>query len=192
MPTPESFNWSATTEVDHLTHARALSPDDLRAMIKTYDWAHYPDVVLGWAMAQKGIDLCSAMAAFFNGGPERFNYMPKGHVPEAHRGAARVLDNICLRINSGFYLVYPGHGPKCRDKLIKWLDYQNIDRAEGRRGRWILDERILEPMLKDALRFDRSSEVDRYQKPSLWRDLLSPILSLGVDRRLLKHKPPRG
>ncbi len=191
MPTPELFNWSATTEVDHLTQARALSPDDLRAMVKTYDWAHYPDVVLGWAMAQKGIDLCSAMSAFFNGEPERFNYMPKGHVPETHRGAARVLDNICLRINSGFYLVYPGYAPKCRDKLIKWLDYQNTDRAEGRRGRWILDERTLEPMLKDALRIDRSAEADLYQKPSLWRDLLSPILSLGVDRRLLKHKPPR-
>ena len=105
MPKPASFNWSASTEVDHLAQARALSPDDLRVMVKTYDWSYYPDAVLGWAMAQKGIDLCSAMTVFFNGEPERFNYMPKRHVPEAHRGAARVLDNICLRINSGFYLV---------------------------------------------------------------------------------------
>ncbi|SFN36788.1 hypothetical protein SAMN04487859_101189 [Roseovarius lutimaris] len=192
MPPRDTFNWSDTSEVAHLAQVRALSPDDLRAMIRTYDWSHYPEAVLGWAMAQKGIDLCSAMVAFFNGEPERFNYMPKHHVPEAYRGAARVLDNICLRINSGFYLIYPGEDTECRDTLMKWLEYQNSDRKEGRRGRWILDERILEPMLKDALRLDRASEADRYQKPSLWRDLLSPILSLGVDRRLLKHKPPRG
>ncbi|WP_300547050.1 hypothetical protein [Roseovarius sp.] len=191
MPTPDTFNWATSSDADHLREARSLSPQDLCGLIRTYDWSHYPEPVLGWAMAQKGIDLCSALTAFFNGEPERFNYMPKRHVPDTHRGAARLLDNICVRINSGFYLVYPGHEPDSRGKLLKWLEFQNTDRNEGRCGRWILDERILEPMLKDGLRFDRGTEAQRFKKPSLWRDLLSPVLELGVNRDLLKHKPPR-
>ena len=139
-------------------------------------------------MAQRGIDLCTALSVFFNGDPGRFNYMPKPHVPEPYRGVARVLDNICLRVNSGFYLIYPGKLPCCQHRLSKWLSYQQADRDEGRRGRWMLDERILEPMLQDDLRLPRDQAPVNKPRPSLWRDLLSPLIGLGVDRDVLKYK----
>ena len=167
---------------------KSLDPERRKAALCAYDWAHYPEPVLGWAMAQRGVELATALRVFFNGGPERFNYIPKREVSEAYRGATRVLDNICLRINSGFYLVYPGREPACGKELHRWLTYQQADRDEDRRGRWILDEEILEPMLHDALRAAPGAETKKHKKTSLLRDLLSPVVGLGVDRDVLKYR----
>ncbi len=101
------------------------------------------------------------------------------------------VDNICLRVNSGFYLIYPGKTPCCQARLSAWLGFQQADRAEGRRGRWMLDERILAPMLEDDLRLPRDQSPKDKPRQSLWRDLLSPIIGLGVDRDVLKYKDPR-
>ena len=103
-------------------------------------------------MAQKCIDLGTALTVFFNGDPERFNYIHKREVPEHFQDAARVLDNICLRVNSGFYLGSPGQKMRSRDRLEKWLRYQKADRNEGRRGRWILDEQIIDRMQSETAR----------------------------------------
>jgi hypothetical protein len=111
-------------------------------------------------------------------------------VPAQYRGVARVLDNICLRVNSGFYLIYPGETPRHQARLSTWLGYQQADRAEERRGRWMLDERVLAPMLQDDLRLPRDLATAGKPRPSLWRDLLSPIIGLGVDRDILKYKDP--
>ncbi|MFU8777071.1 MAG: hypothetical protein ACNA7M_05310 [Roseovarius sp.] len=186
-----SFDWSANPVPHQIEHLRALSPEALCVALAGYDWTRDPEPVLGWAMAQLGIDLCTALAVFFNGDPGRFNYMPKAHVPDNYLGVARVLDNICLRVNSGFYLIHPGESPCCKARLSTWLGYQGADRAEGRRGRWILDERILAPMLQGDLRLPRDQERVDNPRPSLWRDLLSPIIGLGVDRDILKYKGPR-
>ncbi|EAQ26737.1 MULTISPECIES: hypothetical protein [unclassified Roseovarius] len=191
MPQPGPFDWSVSTAADQIAHLRSLSGEAFREALCAYDWCLLPEPVLGWAMAQREIDLCSALAVFFNGEPARFNYMPKSHVPGDLRGVARVLDNICLRINSGFYLVYPGQSPRCQAKLSTWLTYQQADRSEGRRGRWMLDERILAPMLQNDLRLPPDLAPVKAARPSLWRDLLSPIIGLGVDRDILKYKEPR-
>jgi hypothetical protein len=144
-------------------------------------------------MAQKGIDLGTAVEVFFNGEPERFNYMRKHDVPKEFRGAARVLDNICLRVNSGFYLAYPNQDVTARKRVNRWLDYQQSDRDEGRKGRWILDERILNTLLEDTLKLDNPSYQDAfYDQPSLLRDLLSPIMELGIPRRLKRAMPKHG
>jgi hypothetical protein len=185
------FDWSTSSAAQQVDHIRSLPREALRGALSVYDWSQHPESVLGWAMAQRDIDLGTALTVFFNGGPARFNYMPKSHVPTDYRGVARVLDNICLRVNSGFYLVYPGQGERCQATLSKWLTYQEADRDEGRRGRWILDERILDPMLGDSLRLHKDTAADKRTHVSLWRDLFSPILGLGVDRNLLKYKGPR-
>lgn len=185
------FDWSTSSAAQQIDHMRSLPREALRDALSVYDWSQHPESALGWAMAQRDIDLGTALVVFFNGEPARFNYMPKTHVPGDYRGVARVLDNICLRVNSGFYLVYPGQGQSCHATLSKWLIYQEADRAEGRRGRWILDERILEPMLGDVLRLPKGTAAEKRPHPSLWRELLSPIVALGVDRNLLKHKGPR-
>jgi hypothetical protein len=130
-----SYDWSNGTPEDHQSIARRANPQELCLLARSYDWRLYPEDVLGWIMAQKCIDLQSALTAFLNGGPERFNYMPKRDVPEHHRASARVLDNICLRVNSGFYLINPGQTLGEEARLFRWLKYQEADRTEGRRGR---------------------------------------------------------
>ncbi|WP_397542249.1 hypothetical protein [Roseovarius salis] len=133
---------------EQLSIARAATPEELRRLARCYDWSTHPETVLGWIMAQKVVDIGTALTVFFNGGPERFNYMSKREVPQAHRGAARVLDNICLRVNCGFYRVRAGQKVDRRARIDRWIAYQQADREEGRRGRWILDEGIVEEALK--------------------------------------------
>jgi len=186
----QAFDWRTGTEKEHFDLVRNAPPEDLPRLARSYDWSMYPEAVLGWVMAQKGIDLGAALEVFFNGEPERFNYMRKHDVPEEYHGAARVLDNICLRVNSGFYLAYPHQDVAARQRVARWLEYQKCDRAEGRRGRWILDETILNTLLEDQLRFDRSGEDKRYfDEPSLVRDLFSPIMELELSRRILRMLP---
>lgn len=188
MPDPSPFDWSTTSAEAHLAHLRSLTPERRRAALCGYDWRHHPEIVLTWALAQKEVDLGTALQVFFNGEPERFNYMPKRQVPERFRGATRVLDTICQRINSGYYLVYPDRNQTCRKAVMSWLAYQRADAAEGRCGRWVLDEAILEPMLTDVLRPASSALSRGAQKRSLLRDLLSPVIGLGVDRDVLKYR----
>ncbi|MEQ9258590.1 MAG: hypothetical protein RIG84_05790 [Roseovarius sp.] len=144
----DRVDWASCPKGEQLELARTASRDELRRLARDYDWRSYPEPVLTWIMAQKTVDLGTALTVFFNGEPERFNYLSKREVPEAYIGAARALDNICLRVNSGFYLVAAGQKVANRVRLEKWLDYQQADRAEGRQGRWILDERIVEGALK--------------------------------------------
>ena len=95
-------------------------------------------------------------------------------------------------MNSGFYLAYPHQDISARKRVARWLAFQQTDREEGRRGRWILDERILGTLLENRLKLGHSEEESLYAShPSLMRDLLSPIMELGVSRRLLRHLPDK-
>jgi len=190
MQSFDEFDWSRGTEDDHLAMARRANEDQLRQLARNYDWAMHPVPVLGWIMAQTSVDLGTALTVFLNGEPERFNYIPKHQVPQDYRNIARLLDNICLRVNSGFYLVYPERDVSSRKRLTTWVTYQKSDQSEGRQGRYTFNEDILTTLLNDALRLDPSSETAVYsQRPSLLRDLFSPVLELGVSRRLLRFKP---
>lgn len=158
MTLSEKPLWSTSDRDAQIAIAKVASPKQLRALSCQYDWSHHPEAVLGWVMAQKTIDLGTALIVFFNGEPERFNYMPKRDVPEDYHCAARVLDNICLRVNSGYYLVEnkrnlsclveKKRNLSCQRRLEKWLEYQQADRKDARRGRWILDEQIVDSLLK--------------------------------------------
>ena len=188
----EDFDWSRGSQEDHLAMARGASPDQLCDVARNYDWSMYPAPVLGWIMAQSSVDLGTALTVFLNGEPERFNYVPKRHVPDEYRPVVRMLDNICLRVNCGFYLAHPERDVASRARLTTWLDYQRADRMEGRQGRYTLDEKILNPLLSDTLRLTPESETAVYNsRPSLLRDLFSPVLELGVSRHLLRFKPPQ-
>ncbi|MFU1477174.1 hypothetical protein ACM25N_05500 [Roseovarius sp. C7] len=173
-------NWSNGDVDRHLQLVRASERPALGAVARDYDWDQYPEPVLGWVMAQQTVDLHSALATFFNGAPERFNYLHKRDVPEEFHGTCRVLDNICLRINSGFYLmVEPGEGIAPLDealatRLRNWLLAQREDRGEGSLGRWVLDEAMMAPVLDpEALTSPRRRPVTR-----------SEPISVAVSRRL--------
>lgn len=150
MASRNRFSWSNQSQEGQLHMARNASRGDLRLMARAFDWGHDDMHVLNCIMANKSVDLASALAVFFNGDPARFNYLSKREVPKAHRQAVKLLDNICLRINSGFYRVSNTVRLENRQRLDRWLMFQKADRTEGRRGRWILDEDILTKVLVRA------------------------------------------
>lgn len=187
----DGFDWTGGTAEEHLAMVRTGSDHQVRALARSYDWDMFPEKVLGWIMAQKCIDLNTALTAFMNGDPERFNYMPKRHVPEEYRGAARVLDNICLRVNSGFYLAYPDLDLGSRTRIATWLAFQKADRHEGRSGRWILDETILENLLQHSSRPDDIQKPAPAQRKNFLRDILSPVFGLMPNSRRDGDRHPR-
>lgn len=132
--------------------AQAAGDHRLRQIARRFDWSSDDEAVMGWIMAQKCIDLASALSAFFNGDPGRFNYLPGRDVPARYRGTVRLLDNIRGRVNSGFYRPRPGLAVvgHARTRAQTWLRAQNADRAEGRRGRWVLDEALIGGVLSAA------------------------------------------
>ncbi|MFD0858540.1 hypothetical protein [Roseovarius aquimarinus] len=150
MHMPTRRDWSQGCAEAHLEAMRRAPRADLPRLARSYDWGAHPGPVLGWIMAQRRIDLATALSVFLCGGPERFNYMPKRDVPGDHRAAARLLDNICLRINSGFYLPGDALDLADRPRLANWLVAQKADRAEGTSGRWVLDEEIVARVLSES------------------------------------------
>lgn len=185
-----SFDWTRGDARDHQAMARRAAPAQLCHLARIYDWSMHPEEVLGWIMAQKTIDLASALTAFLNGEPERFNYMPKRDVPTEYRATARLLDNICLRVNSGFYLSVAGQGMRDTKRLKHWLRYQDVDRSEGRRGRWNLDERIVRPM-DDKHELPEAVATPDNSDHTFLHDILSPLKGFGVSRDHLKYHPKR-
>ncbi len=198
-----SDDWSESGPDDQMMIARNASEPELRDMAREYDWSQHPEAVLGWILARKGIDLGTALTAFFNGDPERFNYIPKRDVPEEYRGVARLLDNICLRLNCGFYI-----GKDCqplvhRRRLENWLTYQQADRGEGQQGRWILDEKIVGATLVEKTadkpemvlspvegQILPQAEVRTFMRSDI--RFLSPALTLKLTRRFKNLLSSRG
>lgn len=184
------YDWSYGTAEEQLSWARTGTDEQLRDLARRFDWDRHPHHVLRWIMAQKCVDLGTALSVFFNGRPERFNYIPKREIPEDQQGPASVLDTICLRLNSGFYLAWPDRDVADRGKVEQWLDMQSQDRRTGRLGRFVLDEAIVGTLLNDELSLDPDAETAVYDRStSIWRDIFSPVLELGVSRRLLRYKP---
>ncbi len=148
MHMPIRQDWTQGGAEAHLEVMRRARRTDLAGLARSYDWDASPEPVLGWVMAQRRIDLSAALAVFLRGAPERFNYMPKRDVPKEHVPTTRLLDNICLRINSGFYL--PGAPAAAADmpRLENWIAAQKADRTEGCGGRWVLDEAILATVIR--------------------------------------------
>lgn len=147
----ENFNWPTGTVSEQLESARRCSEDQLRQIACACDWGPQSEMVLGWIMAQRCIDLCTALRVFMQAAPQELNYVPKRNVDTADMGRARLLDNICLRINCGFYLPLYGTSTGCRECVAEWVSYQTAERNEGREGRWVLDEKILQTLLSDGV-----------------------------------------
>jgi hypothetical protein len=144
----DDIDWTKTSETEQLAAVRRAKPDELSSLLRSYSWDMFPESVLGWATAQKGVELGAAMAAFFNADPMRFNYVPRRDVPAAHRGTCRLLDAICQRVNAGFYLPNTMRCPERIAKLEHWLYYQSEDNWERRRGRWVFEHDIIDPLLE--------------------------------------------
>ena len=149
MALVHGFDWAQGNATSRIEILRRLRPQDLREIALGCPWTAESERVMGWIMAQRGIDLATAVSVFLSAGPERFNDLAKRDVPAPHRPTARVLDNICLRINSGFYLMDVPAAPaqeELHDRLRRWVKAQTGDRECRRRGRWILDEQIVEEL----------------------------------------------
>lgn len=143
----DEIDWTTTTETEQMAAVRRASIEQLNTLLRTYSWDLYPESVMGWATAQKGVELGAAMAAFFNADPMRFNYVPRRDVPAEHVGTCRLLDAICQRMNAGFYLPNLMRCPERIAKLEHWLHYQCEDNWERRRGRWVFEHEVIDPLL---------------------------------------------
>ncbi|MEM9911367.1 MAG: hypothetical protein AAF922_11355 [Pseudomonadota bacterium] len=173
-----------------LRWARDAQPSALRDFARGDDWTRDPETRLGWIMAQPTIDLGTALTVFFKGAPERFNTLARRDVPRSLKGEARLLDTICQRINAGFYLAWPESGFEIADLTRDWLEAQDRDSAAGRKGRYLLDPAIVETVLDGALKLNPSEETALYApKASILRDVLSPVIGLGVSRHDLRYLP---
>lgn len=165
-----------------------LSGDVLSAALAALDWSEARCAGLGRIMARRDIDLATALGVFFRGAPERFNYLPKPHVPDSYRPVARHLDNICLRINSGFYLPLPDAPITCQPPLDRWLGYQSADRQEGRCGRWVLDEAILMPLFDSGWYRPPQSLRPEPDEGGLLRAFLAPLRDLRGPRAFMRGR----
>ncbi|WP_120501903.1 hypothetical protein [Roseovarius sp. EL26] len=143
MQSFERFNWAEASPDEQLEMLRKASPRQLRSLARRYDWKTYPETVLSWVMSQRCIDLGTAVTVFFNGEPERFNYIPKRDLPKGFHRTVRVLDNIMLRMNSGYYHMQPSKPMPVDDRLEWWMDNQAQDQLERRRGRWEVENSVI-------------------------------------------------
>lgn len=177
-----------------LQEIRGGSLSDRRAALRAFDWASGDLRKLGWSMAQKGVDLGTAMTVFLNGTPARYNHLRKDKVPPEARAQCQVLDAIHHRAVSGFYLPDPDQGVEdVFARILDWVELQEEDRAKGRMGRWVFDPVLFTPITLGAVQaeFDDESDPDtsstatvtstivtdgKPRRVSLWRELLSPIL----------------
>lgn len=168
MSDVRDFDWNSATCEEQVRQVRSVSQIERDRVMREYDWSQHPEAVLGWLSAQKGIGLSSALSAFFNGDPWRFNYLPKRDVSAEFCGEASLLDSICRRINAGFYL--PDMAPLCPQnmgRLEAWVANQRQDIREHRRGRWVIEDEALEPMfackraeMEEALRLELASQAE--------------------------------
>jgi len=186
--------WSTRSTEEQLETARNATPEGLRRLARGHDWSGDFETVLGWIMAQQSIDLGSALTVFFNGELQRFNYLSKREVPAQWRGAARLFDTICQRINSGYYRMRPGQRVAQRRTAQRWLEFQRADRAEGRGGRWILDEGMVAAALKGSAWPPASPEpeIAALRPRQGAARLLSRLAPPALARRLCRFWPQQG
>lgn len=188
-----SSDWTGADMRALLGELRCGSQSDRRKQALRFDWETGDPAHVGWIMAQKGIDLGTALRVFLNAGPERWNHTLPHHLPDAVRDRCRVLDAMHRRIMAGFYLPDPvaGIGP-VRAEMLDWIARQDSDRTEGRTGRWQFRADLLVPLTLSAARADslparaedpRRDWPDMTSEPGLvkprgglWRDLLAPFL----------------
>lgn len=187
---------SDTDLQDLLQEIRGGSLSERRRALREFDWATGDMRKLGWSMAQKGLDLGTAMMVFFHGNPGRFNHLRKDKVPEQERARCQVLDAIHRRTVSGFYLPDPERGvEEVFVRILDWVERQEEDRAQGRTGRWVFNPVLFTPITLRAVQSGNDDDTEpRVEIPcdlldrsglvapkpprrvSLWRELLSPIL----------------
>ena len=188
MAVSQTARASGTVTNPEITALEHLSGDALAGTLDAVDWSEAPCAGLGRIMARRDVDLATALGVFFGGAPERFNYLPKPHVPDAYRPVARHLDNICLRINSGFYLPLPDTRVGCRSMLDRWLGYQRADRQEGRCGRWVLDEAMLAPLFDSGWYRAPQALRPAPDEGGLLRAILAPLRDLRGPRAFMRRR----
>ncbi|MCF3596104.1 hypothetical protein LZG00_19145 [Rhodobacteraceae bacterium LMO-12] len=174
----DAADWASADETEQHHRIRSADLDELNMVMRFYDWSHFPQTVIGWAAAQQGIELGAALAAFFNGDPMRFNYVPKRDVSEEYGPTVRLLDTVFQRINAGFYLPHPLF---CDEKLIKletWMKYQREDARLRQRGRWVFDQDVLEPILgPQVIGFDMETRTQENEQNAFSiKGLLKPLV----------------
>ncbi|SER06278.1 hypothetical protein SAMN04488092_12311 [Thalassovita taeanensis] len=139
-----------------------------------FDWNTGDMRVLGRLMSKLGLDLATAVQVFLNGRPRELNYLRKDEVALEDSARSAMLDCLHKKICCGFYLPDPNVGlAPVRAEAGRWIAAQKDDRAKGRVGRWVFDERKFEAISDDGPRQIIMPQQGK-RRPMLLRLLMEP------------------
>ena len=167
-------DWSTLAPDRQIAILKQMKPEALCAFVRRIDPSVAEVSVIRWVVAQKTIDLGTALTIFFGLEPRRLNLIPRNAVKDERRDLCALLDVICQRINCGFYLPVSSRQMDNPEFVSAWLLRQKSDIKVGRRGRWILDAAIVAPMASEIrLKGRRKKTPDA--RPSIFQSFFTPL-----------------
>jgi len=140
-------DWVAMPSDRQIAILKKLKPDMLCTFVRKIDPLKTDVSVLRWIAARQELDLGTALTLFFNFEPSRLNLLTRDNYPRDLREYCAVMDVLCQRINCGFYIPIASRKMDDPSVITDWLRRQDEDQGLGRRGRWILNAKLLSPMI---------------------------------------------
>lgn len=125
---------------------KKLKPEMLCSFVRKISPWKIDVSVLRWIAARQELDLGTALTLFFNFEPARFNLLSRVNFPSDLRDHCAVADVLCQRINCGFYIPIASRRVEDTEQLTEWLRRQDEDVEIGRRGRWVLNAKLVGQM----------------------------------------------
>lgn len=166
-------DWTSLAPERQISMLKKLKPDMLCTFVRRLSPDELDISVLRWVAARQELDLGTALSLFFAFNPKRYNLLPRNGFPEEARARCAVIDVLCQRINCGFYIPIASRKVDNPALVADWLRRQDDDKDIGRRGRWVFDPEILEPMLTDRPNARQGNRMA--PRPGLIQGLFTPL-----------------
>ncbi|WP_407492741.1 hypothetical protein [Pseudooceanicola sp. MF1-13] len=170
-------DWMAMPSDRQIAILKKLKPEMLCTFVRKIDPLKTDVSVLRWIAARQELDLGTALTLFFNFEPSRLNLLPRDNYPRDLRDYCAVMDVLCQRINCGFYIPIAARRMEDPSLVSEWLRRQDEDQNLGRRGRWVLNGKLLAPMTAQPK--TKSYQMRSGQKRNLIQGLFTPLFVAG-------------
>ncbi|WP_148234678.1 hypothetical protein [Pseudooceanicola batsensis] len=152
---------------------KKLKPEMLCSFIRRIEPMKTDVAVLRWIAARQELDLGTALTLFFAFDPGRLNLLPRNAYPKDLQDRCSVIDVLCQRINCGFYIPIAARKIEDQAQVRDWLCRQEQDVEIGRRGRWVLNDKIVAPLI--AERRERVTGGRVGPRPGFIQGIFSPL-----------------
>jgi hypothetical protein len=166
-------DWMAMPSERQIAILKKLKPEMLCTFVRKIDPLKTDASVLRWIAARQEVDLGTALTLFFNFEPARLNLLARDNYPRELRDYCAVMDVLCQRINCGFYIPIESRRMDDPSLVCDWLRRQDEDQDLGRRGRWILNGKLLSPMIAQPK--SKGFNIRGGQKRNLIQGLFTPL-----------------